>query len=68
MCFTTKTRYVSEMKQVVKSLKVKSASRKQSVITVFQYFKYNKLKNRNIVVRGKVTISTVEQNDTCTSI
>ena len=37
-----------------------------SVITVFQYFKYinNKLKDRNIVVRGKVTISTVEQNDT----
>ena len=41
-----------------------------SVITVFQYFKYinNKLKDRNIVVRGKVTISTAEQNDTCTSI
>ena len=41
-----------------------------SVITVFQYFKYinNKLKDRNIVVRGKVTISKVEQNDTCTSI
>ena len=41
-----------------------------SAITVFQYFKYinNKLKDRNIVVKGKVTISTVEQNDTCTSI
>ena len=41
-----------------------------SVITVFQYFKYinNKLKNRNIVVKGNVTISKVEQNDTCTSI
>ena len=41
-----------------------------SVITVFQYFKYlnNKLKDRNIVVRGNVTISKVEQNDTCTSI
>ena len=41
-----------------------------SVITVFQYFKYinNKLKDRNIVVRGKVTISTVEKNNTCTSI
>ena len=37
-----------------------------SVITVFQYF--NKLKDRNIVVRGNVTISKVEQNDTCTSI
>ena len=52
------------MKQVVKSLKVKSGSRKQSVITVFLYLKYinNKLKKRNILVRGKVTISTVEQN------
>ena len=41
-----------------------------SVITVFQYFKYinNKLKDRNIVVSGNVTISKVEQNDTCTSI
>ena len=41
-----------------------------SVITVFQYFKYinNKLKDRNIVIRGNVTISKVEQNDTCTSI
>ena len=41
-----------------------------SVITVFQYFKYinNKLKDRNIVVRGNVTISKAEQNDTCTSI
>ena len=32
MCFTTKTRHVSEMKQVVKSLKVKSGSRKQFLI------------------------------------
>ena len=58
------------MKQVDKSLKLKSGSRKQSVITVFEYVKYinNKLKNRNIVVRGKVTISATEQNDTCTSI
>ena len=41
-----------------------------SFITVFQYFKYinNKLKDRNIVVSGNVTISKVEQNDTCTSI
>ena len=43
-----------------------------SVITVFQYFKYmyinNKLKDRNIVVSGNVTISKVEQNNTCTSI
>ena len=41
-----------------------------SFITVFQYFKYinKKLKDRNIVVRGNVTISKVEQNDTCTSI
>ena len=41
-----------------------------SVITVFQYFKYinNKLKDRNIVVRGNVTVSKVEQNDTCMSI
>ena len=39
-------------------------------MTVFQYFKYinNKVKDRNIVVRDKVTISNVEQNDTCTSI
>ena len=32
MCFTTKTYHVSEMKQVVKSLKVKSGSRKQFLI------------------------------------
>ena len=41
-----------------------------SVITVFQYFKYinNKLKDKNIFVSCNVTISKVEQNDTCTSI
>ena len=32
MCFTTKTRHVSEMKQVIKTLKVKSGSRKQFLI------------------------------------
>ena len=37
-----------------------------SIITVFQYFKY--INNRNIVVSGNVTISKVEQTDTCTSI
>ena len=40
-----------------------------SVIIVFQYFNYinNKLKDRNIAVRGNVTVLKVEQNDTCTS-
>ena len=32
MCFTTKTRHVSEMKQMVKSLRRKSGSRKQFLI------------------------------------
>ena len=53
-----------------KTKKKKNNKYPLSVITVFQYFKYinNKLKDRNIVVRGNVTISKVEQNDTCTSI
>ena len=58
------------LKKKTKEKKKKNNKYPLSDITVFQYFKYinNKLKDRNIVVSGNVTISKVEQNDTCTSI
>ena len=62
-------------KQNKTKTKQKNKTKKQQQISSICYycisvFKYinNKLKGRNIVVRGNVTISKEEQNDTCTRI